>query len=33
MANGENQISFKKYSVYPSPSEEEKISYFRELIN
>lgn len=29
MANGEEQVSFNRYSIYPSPSEEE--SFLREL--
>ena len=32
MANGETQVSFKRYSTYPSPSDEEKKRFLRELI-
>lgn len=33
MADGEDQILFKTYATYRSPSEEEKIDFLRELIN
>ena len=32
MANGETQVSFKRYSTYPSPSDEEKKRFLREII-
>ena len=32
MAIGEEQVSFKRYSTYPSPSDEEKRTLLRELI-
>ena len=32
MANGEEQVSFKRYSTHPSPSDEDKKRFLRELI-
>ena len=33
MTNGEEQVSFKKYSTYPSPSKEEKKFFFQRINN